>query len=244
MPMLFGRPEPHEDYKPAQDARELIAKTVANLGLEPSDVEELVPVGSPGKSLVDLSEDAHLLVVGRRNGRPVSHLLLGSTSTYCLRHSSVSVVVVPPADEQWTRIPEGPPRVVVGVDGSSPSISALRWAAQYARGSEAKLSVVSVWEWPLAYGYPTIPPDYAPDVDARTFAERAVGEVDLPADAVEIKIVEGPIGTELVRMSHAADLLVVGSHGHGAVGSKLLGSISSYCVQHATVPIAVIKTGL
>jgi nucleotide-binding universal stress UspA family protein len=129
--------------------------------------------------------------------------------------------------------------VVVGIDGSDDSMVALRWAESYARDTGAALSLVTVWEWPISYGYLALPPEYSPDTDANATVEKALAEVSLPPEQVETLVVEGSAGRELVRLAGDADLLVVGSHGHGAIGSVLLGSVSSYCVHHAAVPVVV-----
>jgi nucleotide-binding universal stress UspA family protein len=132
--------------------------------------------------------------------------------------------------------------VVVGIDGSDDSTVAMKWAEDYARDTGSTLRVVIAWEWPISYGYLALPPDYSPDTDAKATIEKAVAEVSLPPERVETIVVEGSAGRELVRLGGDADLLVVGTHGHGAIGSVLLGSVSSYCVHHATVPVVVTRS--
>jgi nucleotide-binding universal stress UspA family protein len=133
--------------------------------------------------------------------------------------------------------------VVVGVDGSDDAMVALRWAEHYANSCGAMLRLVIAWEWPISYGYMALPPEYSPNADAKVTMEKAVAELSMPADRVETIVVEGSAGRELVRLGDEADLLVVGTHGHGALGSVLLGSVSSYCVHHATVPVVVVRAG-
>ena len=54
---------------------------------------------------------------------------------------------------------------------------------------------------------------------------------------------EGWAGRELLAAAEGADLLVVGSRGHGAVMGLLLGSVSEYCVTHASCPVVVVRHG-
>lgn len=136
------------------------------------------------------------------------------------------------------------PVVVVGVDGSESSKAALRWAARHATAAGCRLRVVTVWEFPVAFGFPPVCPDCAnlpTDADATVHA--AVAEALGPAaglvDAIEV--VEGRPAAVLVARSRDADLLVVASHGHGALTGMLLGSVSQYCVQHAHCPVLVVR---
>jgi len=134
-------------------------------------------------------------------------------------------------------------RIVVGVDGSVPSVAALAWAVRQARLTGAAVEAVIAWEFPITYGYP------APvsEVDWEELAERAVsdaiGQVRSSAGQVEIhtKVVEGNAAQALMDASAGADLLVVGSRGHGGFVEALLGSVGQHCVHHATCPVVVIR---
>lgn len=133
------------------------------------------------------------------------------------------------------------PHVVVGVDGSHDSMAALRWAYHYAQATGASLRVVVAWQWAMSYGYPMMFEGYAPDQDARGVAEKAITELDLPQDKVSIETPEGAAGDALVKVSADAGLLVVGHHGQRILSTLLLGSVSNYCVHHATIPVVVVR---
>jgi nucleotide-binding universal stress UspA family protein len=135
-------------------------------------------------------------------------------------------------------------RVVVGVDGSVPSKAALRWALRQAHLTGAAVEAVIAWEFPLVYGYP------APMLDGVNFEELATNVVkDAIAEATDgtgagriyYKVVEGNAASALLRESADADLLVVGSRGHGGFVEALLGSTGQHCVHHATCPVVVIR---
>jgi len=134
-----------------------------------------------------------------------------------------------------------PPVVVVGVDGSPDSDTALAWAQGYARANGALLQVVVAWHWPTSYGYPIGYDGYSPEADAQELADKAVAGLDLPDERVRTVVVEGFAGPTLVSVSEQADLLVVGCHGHGALSSVLLGSVSAHCVHHASVPVVIVR---
>jgi nucleotide-binding universal stress UspA family protein len=137
-------------------------------------------------------------------------------------------------------------RIVVGIDGSNPSECALRWAAQEAAARGDALDVVHAWRVPFA-----IHPN-AQFVDAAIFKDRAVDTLD---DAIDLLstidptpthargvLLEDDAATALVTAAEGAELLVVGSRGHGGFVGLLIGSVSQRCVDHAPCPIAVIPS--
>lgn len=131
------------------------------------------------------------------------------------------------------------PVVFVGVDGSPSSKDALRWAVHYAELSGATVHALIAWQLPEIYAY--MPRDF--EGEARQTLVNAIDDV-LGAGAhnkLTLHVVEGHPAEELVKMCHDAQLLVVGSHGHGAFAGMLLGSVSLHCVQHACCPVVVVR---
>lgn len=134
--------------------------------------------------------------------------------------------------------------IIVGADGSESSRAALRWASEQALATGAILRVVTAWHIPnLSYGglVPTFP-DYDFAASARTVQAEEVSSVLGPNPAVELStvVIEGPAGPELTAAAVGADLLVVGSRGHGVLAGMLLGSVSEYCATHASCPVVVV----
>ena len=136
-------------------------------------------------------------------------------------------------------------RIVVGVDGSQSSVAALRWAARQAELTHAPLEIVSAWGWPTGYsGWETPPPpDHDPAEEARRQLDKAVAAVLTPRFAIQVRrsVIEGHAAPVLEALSKAADLVVVGSHGHGELAGMLLGSVSQHCVTHCQCPVVVIR---
>jgi nucleotide-binding universal stress UspA family protein len=133
-------------------------------------------------------------------------------------------------------------RVVVGVDGSEPSKSALRWAARFAALSGASIDAVVAWQPPVSYGGSYPPPEWRPDEDAEATLTSTVDEVfgdQRPAD-LRLIVEEGNAAAVLLDHSNGAELLVTGSRGHGGFAGLLLGSVSSHCAEHATCPVLVV----
>ena len=140
------------------------------------------------------------------------------------------------------RAPGG--RIVVGVDGSEGSVRALGWAARQADLTGATLEVVACWEWPSSYGWGLpLPADYRPDEDAATALAGIVDAArrDHPGVEIRSRVVEGHPARILIESSADADLLVVGSRGHGEFSGMLLGSVSEHCVTNAHCPVLVMR---
>jgi len=136
--------------------------------------------------------------------------------------------------------------VVVGVDGSEPSLKALVWAAEQARLTGATLRVIATWEVPTGTGWvPVFPVEYDPETLARRALDEAITET-LGADpgiVVERVVKEGHAAPVLLAEAKDADLVVVGSHGHGAFAGMLIGSVSEHLVRHAPCAVVVVHCG-
>jgi nucleotide-binding universal stress UspA family protein len=147
-----------------------------------------------------------------------------------------------------------PGTIVVGVDGSEPSLAALRFAAEEAELRDARLVAVHAWVFvpPVAVGEPGLAPIPATDFPGQLEAqsEAAEGELETalagafaagaPVE-IERKLVEDDPGQALVRESASADLVVVGSRGRSGITAALLGSVSRHVVDHAVCPVVVVK---
>lgn len=134
--------------------------------------------------------------------------------------------------------------VIVGVDGSSESKAALRWAVEQAHLTGQTVKAVMAWRQPMdIFGY-ALPSPIANDIrlDCEKSLGSAVEEASVAHPDVKIssEVVEGLAPLVLLDEAKGADLLVVGSRGHGAFTGMLLGSVSQHCVTHATCPVVVV----
>ena len=132
--------------------------------------------------------------------------------------------------------------IVVGVDGSRASVAALRKAISLATLSGASVEAVYAWEFPRRYGpmSPTI--TWSPKDEAESVLIAVVNEVfgeNVP-EWFTGRATEGLAAHRLIDESRSADLLVVGSRGHGGFVGLLLGSVSATCAEHAHCPVLVV----
>ena len=141
-------------------------------------------------------------------------------------------------------------RIVVGVDGSAASKRALAWALDEARLRGDSLVVVHAWTHPLVastglpggyIGSVDVDLDHAVESASRELLQRAVSEANTGGVEVEQRLVEGPAAGTLVEAAKGAELLVVGSRGHGGFAGLLLGSVSQQCAHYAPCPVVIIR---
>ncbi|MFE9425767.1 universal stress protein [Kitasatospora sp. NPDC006697] len=135
-------------------------------------------------------------------------------------------------------------RIVVGVDGSPSSIDALSWAVDQARTRGAVIEALTAWQYPVATGW-TLPMETGEDLAAimRKVLDDAIAQATGAVGPIEIRprVVQGGAASCLLEAAQGADLLVVGSRGHGGFVGALLGSVAGHCVQHAPCPVVVVR---
>jgi len=135
--------------------------------------------------------------------------------------------------------------IVVGVDGSEESKQALRWALEEARLREARIVALRAWVYPAlaAGGLIPVAADFLGDLtenETRQLAEVVAEAAGVGGVEIEQVVVEDAPAHALVRAAEGADLLVVGSRGHGGFTGLLLGSVSQQCAHHAPCPVVIV----
>ncbi len=227
-----------------QAAHDVLAKCTPDLPVwdEEALFQREVSAEEPVKALLDAVTSHDILVVGARGLGAMRRFLLGSVSSHCVRHAHSAVVVVRPHPAVAAS-----GRVVVGVDGSLESVSALRWAAEHAQARGFGLEVVQAWSvlsGPSARFAEILS---APEAREEATAElRRMVEDHVPSQlraATTVQLVDGPAAEVLMNAAEGAELLVLGSRGLGGFTRLSLGSTSSACSIHASSNVAVIPGG-
>ena len=137
--------------------------------------------------------------------------------------------------------------IVVGVDGSAGSRKALVWAAAEAASHGSDLLVINAWEHTLLppAGSVSVSEHYVPDPSQRTSDDlvQVIKEElgDEPPVPVQPLVKQGRPAKVLIDESTEADLLVVGTRGHGGFAGLVLGSVSQHVAAYAKCPVAVIR---
>ena len=137
--------------------------------------------------------------------------------------------------------------IVVGVDGSPGSRTALTWAAAEAADHGADLVVLNVWGHTLLppAGSVSVSEHYVPDPSQRTSEDllQVIKEVlgEDPPVVVQPRVKQGNPAHLLIEQAADADLLVVGTRGHGGFHGLVLGSISQHVAAYAKCPVTVVR---
>jgi len=204
----------------------------------PVPVHAVVAHGSASPALLEAGKEAELLVVGSRGRGGFGRLLLGSTSTQCATHATMPIAVIP--HDNTITATTG---IVVAIDGSPNSLSALEWVLGFARPGTT-ITVIWVWDaTPLAVGADEF---FFPDASAtaETRFHHLIDEVvqSRPDNDITIErsFVHGRPRSTIADACAGADMLVLGARGHGAVGSALLGSVSTWLLHHVEIPVVVV----
>jgi nucleotide-binding universal stress UspA family protein len=142
----------------------------------------------------------------------------------------------------------GAPRIVVGVDGSPSSRTALRWAVRQASLTNGTVDAVIAWEIPMmlqSYGMAPVyvEEDGSFEENAKKTIEAVISEEAEPSGSQRVRslVIKGHPAQVLLDIAAGADLLVVGSRGHGGFAEALLGSVSQNCVHHAPCPVLIMR---
>ena len=138
-------------------------------------------------------------------------------------------------------------RIVVGVDGSSASQAALRWAIAHSDGQVTPVAAY-VWRFPPKFGVGEASAPMNPigqhdkaEAHARESLERAVREA-FTGDPPEVELVtvdSAHPGSALIELARDASMLVLGSHHHHVL-DMTVGSTIRGCLHHASCPVVVV----
>jgi nucleotide-binding universal stress UspA family protein len=220
------------------DARHVADRAI--LDFDPIAVDAVTYAGPVISTLVDLSKDAAMMVVGRRGLGALKRRLLGSVSSGVIQHAHCPVAVIHDEDPLMDHPAQAP--VLVGIDGSP--ASELATAVAFDEASRRGVGLVARHSWAESdvFGWSAVDWGRQLEIGKEALSERLAGwQERYPDVSVEHRLVYGDPAEKLVDASELAQLTIVGSHGRGGFAGMLLGSVSSAVTQAARMPVIVAR---
>ncbi|OHV03744.1 universal stress protein [Mycobacterium talmoniae] len=239
MPPGYAEWQEEQGQRHIRDALELVRGRTGPAG--PLQVSGETMIGSTVPTLVELSTQATMIVVGCRGHGRLRRSLLGSVSSSLVRHAHCPVAVIHDWEDPLAPDPGQAP-VVVGIDGSPVSEAATALAFEEASFRGVELVAVYAWHDVSVFEFPGADVAAMQADGELVLAERLAGWQERYPDVSVRRVVacDRP-ADQLIEQSQSAQLVVVGSHGRGGFTGMLLGSVSTAVVQSARVPVIVAR---
>ena len=194
----------------------------------------------PIPTLIEMSQEAEMLVVGSNGRGALGRFLLGSVSSSLARSAHCPVAVIRDEDPLMPHPAQAP--VLVGIDGSPASELAVAIAFDEASRRGVELTALHAWSDVDVFELPGIDWSAVKSEAERSLAEQLAGwQERYPDVTVHRLLVADRPARQLIEKSESAQLVVVGSHGRGGLSGALLGSVSNAIVHSVRMPVIVAR---
>jgi nucleotide-binding universal stress UspA family protein len=191
---------------------------------------------TPAPTLIEMSNEAEMVVVGTSGRGLLARGVLGSVSSTVVRHATCPVAVI--RDEE---LPDENAPVLVGIDGSRTSEHATELAFDEASRRGVDLVALHAWS-DVTTEVPFLDWATVEEEGQRSLGEALAGWGErYPDVTVRRVIVRDRPAHHLIEAAESAQLVVVGSHGRGGLTGMLLGSVSNTLLHLVRIPVIVAK---
>jgi nucleotide-binding universal stress UspA family protein len=192
---------------------------------------------APALALINMSDEAEMIVVGTSGRGLLARGVLGSVSSTVVRHAHCPVAVI--RDEDLPDQKHAP--VLVGIDGSPTSEHAIALAFDEASRRGVDLIALHAWS-DVTTEVPFLDWATVQEEGQRSLGESLSGWRErYPDVTVRRLVVRDRPARHLIDESESAQLVVVGSHGRGGLTGMLLGSVSNTLLHSVRIPVIVAK---
>ena len=236
----YGKEEEYYERKAVELLEQEVGK-LESLGAEVAGSH--YKIGEADVEVVELAEEleAGLVVVGSRGNSPLKRAVLGSVSDSIVRHAHCPVLVVRGSVAENLF----PSKVVLAVDGSQESEAAASTTVELVKSTGTELHVIHAGPTASESPYPSsYRAESAESFFERKFLEDKVQQLkEETGSEVHAHFTLGKPEKKIVEFAEEveADLIILGSRGHGGVKRALMGSVSDAVVRHAHCPIMVVR---
>jgi len=230
-----------EEFWEEPPASEVVLAGVASriAHVMPSQPESTSVLAGPiAETLIELSRQSDLLIIGSHRRHPVRAALAGSLPLRIAGRSHCTTVVVP---EDWEPREGG---IIVGIDDDESCTAALDFAAMEAARLSLPLEIVHAWStWePWAVVALVSPQDAVVEALHRDHLSAAVARAQSVAPGILIRprLVSGTAHDALLQSTGGAELIVIGTHRHSPLVEWAVDGAALALMAATNVPIAVV----
>jgi len=214
-------------------------------------------VGQPGAAVSDAARGVDLVVMGARGRTATAGLLLGSVTNTVLASSQTPILVLRGQARAMAKASDAAPRVGIAIDGSEYGLAAVRYVIKNRDlfGPVPDLALIHVVpDFRAAYvpGLARMPTRTFSPEQTTAHQTAAFEAAVAPArkllkraglEAPEVRLISNAPGEEIAAYArkNKLDMLVIGSRGHGAIASLVLGSVATRVAARCDTPLLLVR---